>query len=169
MMIRLEDEVIKGESEKAESIISTDSITQQKAESGDKNLTVLRSYGLTVLKTNQDSFRDSWHTMFEQVFASVPTIYFPLKETLPEIENNIIKITVKNDIQKEHFEVKIREVLAYLRTHFDEQIEDVVVVTNEKMETKKIIYDTKDKLQNFKEQNEEFEDFLQILELQIKD
>jgi hypothetical protein len=38
------------------------------------------------------------------------------------------------------------------------------------LKTKKtIIYDVKEKLQNFKEQNPEIEDFLQILELKIKD
>jgi hypothetical protein len=78
-------------------------------------------------------------------------------------------VVVKNDIQKEHFESKTREVLAFLRTNYDEQIEDIRVETNEKLETKKIIYDIKDKLQNFKEQNEEFEDFLHILDLKIKD
>ena len=114
-------------------------------------------------------FPEQWRTMFEQVFASVPTIYIPLKELLPVVENNIIKVVVKNDIQKEHFEAKTREVLAFLRTHYNEQIEDIVVETNEKLETKKIIYDVKDKLQNFKEQNEEFEDFLHILDLKIKD
>jgi precorrin-2 methylase len=107
--------------------------------------------------------------MFNQIFASVPTIYYPLKETVPQIENNIIKVIVKNEIQKEHFETKTREVLEYLRTHFDEKIEDIQVETNEKIKKKKIIYDVKDKLQNFKEQNEEFEDFLHILELKIKD
>ncbi|MCL1850027.1 MAG: hypothetical protein FWF70_01255 [Bacteroidetes bacterium] len=138
----------------------------------DKNnhLSLLPSSGLPVSeKDTPATFQDHWHTMFGQVFASVPTIYFPLKEYLPEIENNIIKVTVKNDVQKEHFEAKTREVLEYLRTHYDEQIEDIVVKTDEKMVTKKIIYDVKDKLQNFKEQNEEFDEFLQILELQIKD
>jgi len=115
------------------------------------------------------SFPTQWHTMFDQVFASVPTIYIPLKETLPKVENNIITVSVKNEVQKEHFEAKTREVLEFLRTHFSEQIEDIVVEANEQLETKKIIYDVKDKLQNFKEQNTEFEDFLQILELKIKD
>ena len=116
-----------------------------------------------------EDFPTHWRTMFERIFASVPTIYIPLKETLPQIENNIIKVSVKNDVQKEHFEAKTREVLEFLRTHFNEQIEDIVVETNELLETKKIIYDVKDKLQNFKEQNAEFEDFLQILDLKIKD
>jgi hypothetical protein len=114
-------------------------------------------------------FPTIWRTMFNQIFSSVPTIYIPLKETLPQIENNIIKISVKNEIQKEHFEAKTRDVVAYLRTHFDEKIEDVIVETNEQLETKKIIYDIKDKLQNFKEQNVEFDDFIQILDLKIKD
>ena len=114
-------------------------------------------------------FSTHWQTMFHQIFASVPTIYIPLKETLPQIENKKIKVSVKNEIQKEHFEAKTREVLAYLRTHFDEQIEDIIVETNEQFETKKIIYDVKDKLQNFKEQNIEFDDFVQILDLKIKD
>jgi DNA polymerase III delta prime subunit len=129
------------------------------------NLTVLPSSCLTVFK----NFPDHWHAMFEQVFAHVPTIYYPLKETVPVFEDNIIKIVVKNEIQKEHFEAKKREALEYLRTHFDEKIEDVVIEINEKMETKKIIYDIKDKLQNFKEQNEEFDAFLQILDIKIKD
>ena len=114
-------------------------------------------------------FPTQWRAMFEHVFISVPTIYFSLKETLPEIENNIIKVIVKNEIQKEHFEAKTREVLEFLRTHFDEKIEDVIVETNEQLETKKIIYDVKEKLQNFKEQNPEIEDFMQILDLKIKD
>jgi len=114
-------------------------------------------------------FPSHWHAMFEQIFSSIPIIYYPLKESLPEIHNNIIKVLVKNEIQKEHFEAKIRDVLGFLRTHFNEKIEDIVVETNEQFETKKIIYDIKDKLQNFKEQNEEFEEFLQILDLKIKD
>jgi len=118
--------------------------------------------------TSKD-FPTHWRFMFEQIFTTIPTIYNPLKDSLPKIENNIIKVTVKNDIQKEHFEAKTREVLEYLRTHYDEQIENVVVETNERLETKKIIYDAKDKLQNFKEQNEEFEDFLQILDMKIKE
>ena len=114
-------------------------------------------------------FPTHWRAMFNHVFASVPTIYIPLKETLPEIENNIVKVIVKNEVQKEHFEAKIRDVLEYLRTHFDEKVEDIVVEANEQLETKKIIYDVKEKLQNFKEQNPEIDDFLQILELKIKD
>lgn len=115
------------------------------------------------------NFSEHWSTMFEQVFSAVPTIYNPLKDSLPEIEAQIIKVIVKNDIQKEHFEAKKREALEYLRIHYDEKIEDIVIETNERLEVKKIIYDTKDKLQNFKEQNKEFEDFVQILDLKIKE
>jgi len=114
-------------------------------------------------------FSIAWSNAFEQVFSSIPTIYIPLKEILPKIENNSITVNVKNDVQKEHFEAKTRDLLSYLRTHFDEKVENIVVETNEQLETKKIIYDAKDKLQNFKEQNGEFEDFIQILDLKIKD
>ena len=120
-------------------------------------------------ETENVDFPTHWHTMLTQVFASIPIIYYSLKETLPEIKNNIIHVVVKNTLQKEHFEAKTREVLAFLRTHFDEKIENVIVEANEQLETKKIIYDVKDKLQNFKEQNIEFDDFIQILDLKIKD
>ena len=147
----------------------TDETYRKTDETYRKTNETYRKTNETSQKTEERTFSDHWRTMFEQVFAAVPTIYFSLKETCPELENNIIKVMVKNDIQKEHFEAKTREVLAFLRTHYDEKIEDVVVETNELLETKKIIYDIKDKLQNFKEQNEEFEDFMQILDLKIKD
>ena len=118
---------------------------------------------------DEKKFPTLWQTLFTQIFASIPTIYIPLKDSLPKLENNIITVTVKNEVQKEHFEAKTREILEFLRTHFDEQIENIVVETNELLETKKIIYDVKEKLQNFKEQNPDVEEFLQILDLKIKD
>jgi hypothetical protein len=150
----------KGEEEKGEETGKKENLSREKGEETGKKENLSREKG--VLSAEQ------WGAMFEKVFASVPTIYIPLKEILPEIDNNIIKVVVKNEIQKEHFEAKTREVLAFLRTHYDEHIEEIIVETNESLETKKIIYDDKDKLQNFKEQNEEFEDFVQILELAIK-
>ena len=143
------------------------SFTLAQSENGaDTHLTPQTSH----LKPQTSSdFTTHWREIFQQVFAAIPIIYHPLKDSLPKIENNIIKVTAKNDIQKEHFENKTREILEYLRTHYDEKIEDIVVETNETMETKKIIYDDRDKLLNFKEQNEEFDEFIQILDLKIKD
>jgi hypothetical protein len=166
------DEGEKGEREKGESgerDVENDNETETKNTEQETPPHTSHLTPHTSNLTPQTSFPDHWRAMFEQVFASVPTIFLTLKETLPEVENNIIKFVVKNEVQKEHFEAKTREVLAYLRTHFSEQVEDIIVETNELLETKKIIYDVKDKLQNFKEQNEEFEDFMQILELKIKD
>jgi hypothetical protein len=145
-------------------IKQTDNITPQT-----NTLTPSLHHSITPSLPHSKDFSAHWHTMFEQVFYTVPTIYIPLKETLPQIENNIIKISVKNEVQKEHFEAKKRDVLAYMRTHFDERVEDIMVETNEQLETKKIIYDIKDKLLNFKEQNIEFDEFVQILDLKIKD
>jgi hypothetical protein len=153
MIRRLDDEMINNTEEQSSS----------------NHLITSSSNHLTVSEQNQNTFHGRWRAMFDQVFASVPTVFFTLKDNLPEIENNVIKFVVKNEIQKDHFESKSREVLEYLRTHYSEEIEDIVVETNELLETKKIIYDVKDKLQNFKEENEEFEDFIQILELKIKD
>ena len=158
VMRRCDDEVINKEEE-----------CSKKKEISPSNFEEVPEGRGSLYENQNSNFNDSWRTMFGNVFSSVPTIYIPLKESLPEIENNIIKVTVKNDIQKEHFEAKTREVLEFLRTHFDEKIEDVIVVTNEQLETKKIIYDVKEKLQNFKEQNPEIEDFIQILDLKIKD
>jgi hypothetical protein len=156
MIRQLDNEMIKGEGTESES---------------EKIETDLSSNHLIPSSSNHliPDFPAAWHTAFNNIFSSIPTIYIPLKETLPQLENNIITVNVKNDIQKEHFEAKAREMLAYLRTQFDEKIEDIVVKTNELLETKKIIYDVKDKLQNFKEQNVEFDDFIQILDLKIKE
>jgi hypothetical protein len=169
----------KGEKEKGEDVMipsATETVSQPNEPQPNIENTITSSSNHLITSSSNhlitpssNHFPTHWQTMFDQVFASVPIIYIPLKESLPEVENNIVKVVVKNDIQKEHFETKTREVLEYLRTHYDEQIENVVVETNELLETKKIIYDTKDKLQNFKEQNEEFEDFLQILDLKIKE
>ena len=115
------------------------------------------------------NFNESWCAMLDQVFSAIPIIHKPLKESLPNIENNIIKVTVLNDLQKERFEAKKREVLEFLRTHFNEQIEDIIVETNMKMETKKFIYDAKEKWENLKEQNIEIEEFIQTLDLKMKE
>jgi hypothetical protein len=107
--------------------------------------------------------------MFETVFKDIPTIYYPLKEYVPTIQDNIIEINLKNDLQKDHFDPKIREVLAYLRTNFNEAIEDIIVQVDESIVTRKVIYDTADKMKNLTEQNPSFEDFNAILDLRVKE
>jgi len=114
-------------------------------------------------------FPKYWNEMFETVFKDIPTIYYPLKEYVPTIQDNIIEINLKNDLQKDHFDPKIREVLAYLRTNFNEAIEDIIVQVDESIVTRKVIYDTADKMKNLTEQNPSFEYFNAILDLRVKE
>lgn len=116
-----------------------------------------------------DDFSAHWGTLFDTIFSHTPTIYYPLKGYVPKIKGNLIYIDLKNEIQKEHFEPKIREILSYLRTHFNERIEDVLVNVDETIVTKKIIYDTVDKMKNLNEQNSNFEEFSAILDLKVKE
>ena len=110
-----------------------------------------------------------WNMMLQSVFQSIPTIYYPLKDIVPQVKDNVIYLVVKNAIQKEHFENKRREVFEYLNQHASFKVEDIIITVDELVETKKIIYDQDDKIKNFTEQNPEFQDFLQILDLKIKD
>lgn len=111
----------------------------------------------------------NWNNMLENVFAKIRTILYPLKNNPPTIKNNIIYVKVKGAIQEEHFNSKKREALAYWRNNVDEKIEDIIVETDETLEAPKMIYDNTDKLNHFKEENAEFSEFLNILNLKIKD
>lgn len=130
---------------------------------------LLSAEASTVQEVDMTLFPKYWNEMFETVFKDIPTIYYPLKEYVPTIQDNVIEINLKNDLQKDHFDPKIREVLAYLRTNFNEAIEDIVVRVDESVVTRKVIYDTADKMKNLTEQNPSFEDFNAILELRVKE
>ncbi|MCQ2286059.1 MAG: hypothetical protein MJZ76_04200 [Bacteroidales bacterium] len=116
-----------------------------------------------------DELTQNWNAMLANVFAQMKTILFPLKNNPPTIKDNIIYVRVKGTIQEEHFNMKKREVLAYWRNNVDEHIEDVVVHTDENLEAPKMIYDNADKMNHFNEENSEFADFLNILDLKFKD
>lgn len=117
----------------------------------------------------QDPLTVQWNAMLENVFAKIRTILYPLKNHPPTIKDKILYVKVKGAIQEEHFNSKKREVLAYWRNNVDEQIEDLIVETDETLEAPKMIYDNNDKLNHFKEENAEFGEFLNILNLKIKD
>ena len=117
----------------------------------------------------QDPLTIQWNAMLENVFSKIRTILYPLKNHPPTIKDKILYVKVKGAIQEEHFNSKKREVLAYWRNNVDEQIEDLIVETDETLEAPKMIYDNNDKLNHFKEENAEFGEFLNILNLKIKD
>ena len=117
----------------------------------------------------EDAFTQQWNKMLETVFANVRTILYPLKNHPPTIKDKILSVKVKGAILEEHFNAHKREVLAYWRNNVDEKIEDVEVITDETLEEPKMIFDNNDKMAHFKEENKEFSDFLNILNLKIKD
>lgn len=125
-----------------------------------------------VVPENVDSesssdFEAKWHEMFEKVFVNIPSIYFPYREYTPELKDNIIYFKVNNEIQKENIEIQKRDILEFLRNHFDHAIEDLVIISDQTFIPKKIIYDQKDKFENFAEENPNFVDFVKILNLHM--
>ncbi len=116
-----------------------------------------------------NQFAIVWNQLFEEIFCNIPPIYFPLKGIVPEVNDRIIKVRLKNELQKEHFEPKVRDILAYLRTNLKDVFEDIDIHVDETYVARKIIYDSADKLKNLSEQNPNFEQFKSILDLKIKE
>ncbi len=116
-----------------------------------------------------NQFSNVWNQLFEEIFSNIPTIYFPLKGIVPEVKDKIIQVKLKNELQKEHFEPKVRDILAYLRSNLSDVFEDISIHVDETYVARKIIYDSVDKLKNLSEQNPNFEQFKSILDLKIKE
>ena len=116
-----------------------------------------------------NQFSNAWNQLFEEIFCNIPTIYFPLKGIVPEVKDRIIHVRLKNELQKEHFEPKVKDILAYLRTNLSDAFDDISIHVDETYVARKIIYDSVDKLKNLSEQNPNFEQFKSILDLKIKE
>lgn len=112
---------------------------------------------------------EEWNKMLNIIFEKFPTIHHPLKDILPDLKENKMLVKVKNNIQLEHFTAKKREVLAYLREHVTPSIEDVSVILDTNLVSKKILYDHKEKLDYLREENAEISNFIEILKLTIKE
>lgn len=123
----------------------------------------------SVQNEEPEDFATCWRTLFEELFASTPMIYHPLKDKIPVLEDGVIKVEVLNDFQKDQYEMRKRAVLEYWRNHFTINVDDMEIITNEHLEMKKMIYSSDDKMQNLAEQNSEFHDFLRELNFRIKD
>ena len=117
----------------------------------------------------KELFLKHWKEVIELHFQKQPTVYFMLKEYQPEITNNTIYLTVKNELQKEEIEEKKRAVIAYLRNHYKNEIEDIEILVNEEMESKVKLLDERDKLKLLHEQNSSLADFMKILNMTIKE
>ena len=123
----------------------------------------------TVEEQKQEDFDSCWRAMFEELFAQHPMIYYPLKDIIPTMKDDVVRFEVQNDFQKNQCEMYKRAMLEYWRNHFSINVDEMEIVTNENLETKKVIYSTEDKLNNMMEQNSELQNFLKELNFRVKD
>jgi hypothetical protein len=158
----VEDMVVKPT--KPESPQQVVNVQEPKQEKGEEQLIAQNTKQMDL-----DQFAKLWSTLFESLFQNIPTIYFPLKDYIPVVKNNNIEISLKNELQKEHFEPKVREILAFFRSQFMEELEDIIIHVDETFVPRKVIYDTADKMKNLLEQNPNMEEFTSILDLQVKE
>lgn len=114
-------------------------------------------------------FATCWNELFETMFAKNHLIYFSLKDEVPKYENDVIYIEVKNNIQKEQFEMNKRAILEFWRNHYALNVDDIVITANENKETKKVIINAEDKMRNMIEQNASLPEFLNILGFHLKE
>jgi len=114
-------------------------------------------------------FMSHWNNMLDVIFDKVPTVYFSLKNNLPDILGNDILITVKNELQKDEIEMRQRDILSYLRNNYNNEIEKIKIVIDADLESKVVILDNKEKIKILKEQNTDIVNFIEILKLKINE
>jgi hypothetical protein len=116
-----------------------------------------------------EDFATCWNQLFTELFSNNFLIYYNLKDETPEYQDDTIRITVKNDIQREEFDSRRKSILEYWRNHFKLNVDDLEIIVNEQKAEKKVIINSEDKLNNMMEQNQQLKDFLNILQFRIKD
>lgn len=114
-------------------------------------------------------FMSHWNNMLDLVFDKVPTVYFSLKNNLPDILDNDILITVKNELQKDEIEMRQRDILSYLRNNYNNEIEKIKIIIDADLESKVVILDNREKIKILKEQNTDIVNFIEILKLKINE
>ena len=115
-----------------------------------------------------EDFAECWKQMVDSIFQKKPAFYHQLYDYLPVYEQDVIKVDVENDFQKNQLEMSKRAMLEYWRNHFQLNVDEIEFVIHEH-EKKKVIYTSEDKVENMLEQNPELKDFLQVLNFRIKD
>jgi len=119
--------------------------------------------------TEPEDFATCWNQLFTELFSNNFLIYYNLKDETPEYQDDTIRITVKNDIQREEFDSRRKSILEYWRNHFKLNVDDLEIIVNEQKAEKKVIINSEDKMNNMMEQNPQLKDFLSILQFRIKD
>ena len=115
-----------------------------------------------------EDFAECWRQMVDSIFQKKPAFYHQLYDYMPEYKQDVIKVEVENDFQKNQLEMSKRAMLEYWRNHFQLNVDEIEFVIHEH-EKKKVIYTSEDKVNNMLEQNPELKDFLQVLNFRIKD
>lgn len=114
-------------------------------------------------------FAAHWEKIADLFFNKMPTVYYSIKEHLPEIKDNIILIGIKNPLQKDLIESKKWEVLDYLRQHVDNMIDNMEIVVDENIETKIKLWNAQERVNELVQQNEDLPEFLKILNLSVRE
>lgn len=122
----------------------------------------------TVESVIQMDFSSHWLKMADLFFEKIPTVYYTIKEFIPEIIDNVVYIKVKNDLQREQIEIKIRDMLIYLRDSFNKEINNIEILVDDSLQSKVRIFDEQEKLRLLQEQNNSMVEFLKILNLTHK-
>lgn len=117
----------------------------------------------------EEDFATCWRQLFQELFSNNHLIYYSLKDDTPEYTDSVIRIEVKNDIQREEFDSRRKSIVEYWRNHFKLNLDDLEIIVNEQKTEKKVIINSEDKFNNMNEQNPELTDFIKILNFKIKD
>lgn len=115
--------------------------------------------------TSEDAFRQKWLELIDTVFANQPTLHSPMKYYPVEIKDNVVYVSLKNELQLNDFEIQKTNVLQYLRANYSEAISDVVSKVDVNIQTPKFILDAQDKMNELNKQNPDFKEFVRILNL----
>jgi hypothetical protein len=143
-------------------------IIENKDVNSEKKSEIFNLTAATELSESSVSLETIWINMVDFIFSK--TAFAPTFKTyIPEYQNNIITVKLINAWQKEEFGKKMRECLSYLRSHWNEKIEDILLEVNEEQKTKGQLFDTQSKINRLQEENEELIDFLRIMNLRPKD
>lgn len=129
--------------------------------------TVMPSFPVGSEKYNE-AFLACWNEMIDIVFEDVQTLKIPLHNYPVEVSENVARVILRNDFQMDDFSMKKNVVLQYIRSHFDERINDVIPEMDTVSEAKKYILDEKDKLEVLRQENPDIVDFMQTLNLRLK-
>ncbi len=122
-----------------------------------------------VTVVEKEDFATCWKRLFDELFSNNHLVYHSLKEDVPVYENDIIRVEVKNNIQKDQMEMRKTAILEYWRSHYKMNVDDIEVSVNDQKEEKKVIINSADKMRNMMEQNPQLADFLKVLNLKMKE